>query len=405
MAISSSRIGRTDVDASLIACLTPFGVAPRRHRLPRRPTQRSCATSPPTACTATSATRTTAADAGWCSRVSSAGTKPSPAEPTSPSARLRWMHAQATARRVTFPSRSPTHSLEPECVPRVGGSSGGRSRRRCCGPTRCTSPSPTRLGLLDQGHHMNLRNTARSGGHAYRVEPDQRHPVQPPIGEAYELRVLAAAHRGSRSTVEMTDIDGLHGTRWSRRSSTTCTTPGTDAEGHLDVRQPRTPGDGRPTAVVARDAVGTRRRAIRYRFLPEVGGRDAAPTEWFECSTCRWQPDGGRARGRSATQAVCSPIGPVALRRRRPGRASGSRWPSRRATTWSVSANASTTSTSAGDRLDAVVFEQYQRPGQSHLPPVAVRDRRHRTRRQGWGFHVRTCAAHLVRRRPTPIPT
>src|SRR5262245_27689850 len=68
---------------------------------------------------------------------------------------------------------------------------GARSPNRCCGRTRCTSPSPTHWACSMDAETAALRHRPLGAGHPYRIDPDQRHPVVPVVGERLELRVLA----------------------------------------------------------------------------------------------------------------------------------------------------------------------------------------------------------------------
>jgi len=234
---------------------------------------------------------------------------------------------------------------------------------------------------------MNLLQHRPFGGHAYRVEPDQRHPVHPLIGEAYELRVLAAAHVVA-VTAEMTDIDGLRRHPLVEALVDDLYDPGTDAEGHLMSASRALPemADRRLWRIAMPSAPAGR---IRYRFLPELAAGHAAPTEWFECSTCRWQPEGGELAvigdtGRlltDRTRWLAGGDGPVRVR-------------------FALALTPSDHVLGFGERFDhldqrgesfdAVVFEQYQQQGKrTYLPsPFAIVANGHSA--QGWGFHVRT---------------
>lgn len=171
----------------------------------------------------------------------------------------------------------------------------------------------------------HLRHNPLGSGHPYRVDADQRHPVQPIAGEPLELRALTTGT--SPMTVEIDSGDGAallvvptsalqvdeHGLATpSIDAATAGVTLGRDDlgdasdhddadpdevdlrdldrlddAGHLAAASTAAPdlGDGR--AVVARLTTPAA-AALRYRFRD-----DAGTTEWFECAIARWSAAGG----------------------------------------------------------------------------------------------------------------
>ena len=104
------------VDASLVACATPFGLVP-----PAGPVADATyaavvdQTSRPTACTATVATRSTAAGAGSCWPGSSAGTRRPPDASTPPAAAWNGCTPRPT-RDGLLPEQVTTHALDPTFI-------------------------------------------------------------------------------------------------------------------------------------------------------------------------------------------------------------------------------------------------------------------------------------------------
>lgn len=229
------------------------------------------------------------------------------------------------------------------------------------------------------------------GGHAYRVEPDQRFPVHPLVGEPCELRVLADlsvvtltvefdSETGRRTEpLAMFDVDDLYG-------------PGTDAEGHLMEVSRATPdlGGRQLWAAVLPAGSGGAVCSTSYRFVAIAADGHQETTEWFGCTTTNWQSDGGQLRligdgPRAGSRLVAGrtswkvgAAGPVAVR-------------------FALRIEAAEHVIGFGERfdhldqrghvLDTTVFEQYQQQGaRTYLPsPFAIV-----AGGEGWGFHVRT---------------
>jgi 1,3-alpha-isomaltosidase len=230
-------------------------------------------------------------------------------------------------------------------------------------------------------------------GHPYRVDPDQRHPVVPVVGEPLELRVLATAGvdsvwvdvepGGTSVPLTMVDADALY-------------PPAETAEGHLAAASGARPALGgrhiwRVVLATVDDPGGA---PLRYRFgwrsdwTARVWAvpRDHGVTAWFETWPGRWSPDGGELFVRDPRRLVDGSVewlvterGPVRVRfalRLAPEEhvcGFGERFDcvDRR-----------------GGRLDTVVFEQYKQQGsRTYLPsPFAIVA----GGEVSWGFHVRT---------------
>ena len=221
-------------------------------------------------------------------------------------------------------------------------------------------------------------------GHPYRIDPDQRHPVQLVGGDPYQLRVLAAPNvtsidieygDGVQLPLKRASIDEMYGN--------TCGS----AEGHLAAASGARPdvGDQVPWRVVG---VAPASGSLRYRFLT-AGER--VTTQWFETPVGVWQPAGGEVvtgggsksaerLGNNSADWLVTDAGPVRVRvalRLDDGEhvvGFGERFDAL---------------DQRGSTLDAVVFEQYKHQGQrTYLPsPFAIVTG---GERPGWGFHVRT---------------
>jgi alpha-glucosidase (family GH31 glycosyl hydrolase) len=224
-------------------------------------------------------------------------------------------------------------------------------------------------------------------GHPYRVDPDQRHPVVPVVGEPLELRVLATAGvdavwvelHPSAAELPLTavDVDELY--------------PSTEsAEGHLAAASGARPDlGGRRIWRVEIAAVEAIDGPLRYRFRWRshwTGGT----TEWFEAWPARWSPAGGDLHLEGPARLVegsvrwlVSQPGPVRVRfalRLEEGEhvcGFGERFDA---------------VDQRGRALDTVVFEQYKQQGsRTYLPsPFAIVAGGPRGAEDGWGFHVRT---------------
>ena len=128
-------------------------------------------------------------------------------------------------------------------------------------------------------------------GHPYRVDPDQRHPVVPVLGEPLELRVLVGA-----------GVDAV----WAELEPSGISVPlmavGADelypaaetAEGHLAAASGARPDLGGRTiwraVIEAVDAVGMDRLRYRFRWRSHWTG---GTTEWFEAWPGSWAASSG----------------------------------------------------------------------------------------------------------------
>ncbi len=386
-------IGRDDrVDASLIAAFVPFGTFdPHRRPRRRRRTTRSSPTSPPTASTATSATPTSAADDGSCSPGSSARSRPSPDAPTTPGD--VWRGCATADRRRAAPrtddrSSASTHAFIDEWVERWG---------PVATPLLWSHAMYITLAdeLGDERAMTTDVDTAPLGsGHPYRIDPDQRHPIHPIVGESVEIRVTdtptstASTSRSSAPTRSTTiamrraDPDDLYaGSGHQRR-------PPRGRERRTTRHRRR-----RRLRRTTFDRAG--RTAFRYRFRHD---RRQSPTGSTRTGAS-WSDTGGDLRTRRNRRAD-----PVEVRL-------AGRSPTARCAVASCCRSTPDDHVvgfgerfhaldQRGHRLDARVFEQYKQQGiRTYLPSPfavvaagAVPD--------GWGFHVDTSRVTDVRRRP-----
>lgn len=233
-----------------------------------------------------------------------------------------------------------------------------------------------------------IRHRPTGRGHPYLVEPDQRLPLQPVVGEALELRastndgvrrvfaefndgsVRAAELRGPAIPEEVTD--------YSRPA------PRSEAPSHLAASARGNHGRQRLSWTVRLDVVPDER--LRYRFVSEGPDR-RDQTRWFDAAPARWHGTGGQLHivGDSAVRIedslswLISEDGPLRARfalRLAPNDhivGFGERFDS---------------IDQRGRRLDAVVFEQYKgQGGRTYLPmPYALVVGSEKS----WGFHVVT---------------
>jgi 1,3-alpha-isomaltosidase len=220
-------------------------------------------------------------------------------------------------------------------------------------------------------------------GHPYRIDPDQRHPVVPVVGEPLELRVLATAAvdavsvdvepPGASHALVAVDPDDLY-------------PPAETAEGHLAAASGARPdlGGRRLWRVVVDRLAAVTEGPLRYRFRWRshwTGGT----TEWFEVWPAHWSPHGGELVLTDPQRLVDGSVhwlvterGPVGVR-------------------FALGLERDEHVCGFGERfdhvdqrgrtLDTVVFEQYKQQGsRTYLPsPFAIV-----AGGDGWGFHVRT---------------
>jgi 1,3-alpha-isomaltosidase len=154
-----------------------------------------------------------------------------------------------------------------------------------------------------------IRHRPAGRGHPYLVEPDQRLPVRPSGGRAFELRATTSA--GARDVQVELDSDGV-------RRTVAATPRGAavpDVLAAYGVPAPRV-GEGHLSDAVAR--LGEQRgrlswsvevpplergRHLRYRFVGD-GGR----TRWHEVTGCAWTSDGGTLRTEGKAMERVEPV-------------------------------------------------------------------------------------------------
>jgi alpha-glucosidase (family GH31 glycosyl hydrolase) len=225
-----------------------------------------------------------------------------------------------------------------------------------------------------------LLHRPSGAGHPYRIDPDQRHPVVPIVGEPLELRVLATAGvdavwvelepTGSSLPLVKVDVDELY-----PRAET--------AEGHLAAASGARPQlGGRQIWRVVLDAVTEHAGSLRYRFRWRSAWRGGV-TGWFDAWPGRWSTHGGDLvvgdrLVDGSVEWLVTDRGAVRVRfalSLDPGDhvcGFGERFD---------------VVDQRGRRLDTVVFEQYKQQGsRTYLPsPFAIV-----AGHECWGFHVRT---------------
>jgi 1,3-alpha-isomaltosidase len=233
-----------------------------------------------------------------------------------------------------------------------------------------------------------IRHRPFGRGHAYLIEPDQRLPAWPVADEPIELRATTRAEEPA-PTAELEASGQRMRLAMGPLADPLPTLVGASdaSDGHLVAAATGIPGRGRAAwqAILPPQPAGTR---LRYRFVPSVPGRSS---RWFEVTVAGWRPDGGRLEAHADGSRLIpgSPAwlvgdaGPIRARfslRLDPGSrviGFGERFDRL---------------DQAGERLDAVVFEQYRSqdkrtylpvPFAIVVPPPGV---------PGWGFHVRTSA-------------
>lgn len=232
-----------------------------------------------------------------------------------------------------------------------------------------------------------IRHRPAGRGHSYRLEPDQRVPVDPVAGEPLELR--ATTPHGVDAVVVEIEIDGRAARLTAERfePDTVARAAGSaEDDSHLAAAAAAIDRRGRQAWRVeaAGQAAGTR---LRYRFRAS----DGTATRWHAVAVAGWALSGGRLFGsgpgwsdRILAESVEWLVADGAVLRVRfalrldPGAhivGFGERFDRL---------------DQRGRRLDAVVFEQYKQQGQrTYLPmPFAIVTATSGT--PGWGFHVRT---------------
>jgi alpha-glucosidase (family GH31 glycosyl hydrolase) len=233
-----------------------------------------------------------------------------------------------------------------------------------------------------------IRHRPAGRGHPYLIEPDQRLPVQPIVGEALELRA-STNDPVSRVYVEFSD-----GTRREAKARGPAAAreitaysrpaPRVEAASHLAAAASGNRRRQRLAWAVRLDVVPDER--LRYRFVAEGSAR-REQTRWFDVAPARWHESGGQLQLTSEPAALIEGSGSWLLSDEGPLRA---RFALRLAPNDHIVGFGERFDSvdQRGRRLDAVVFEQYKgQGGRSYLPmPYALvvgRD-------SSWGFHVET---------------
>lgn len=217
-------------------------------------------------------------------------------------------------------------------------------------------------------------------GHPYRIDPDQRHPVQPVVGLALELRVVADP-AVEAVTLELTSgRGGVVDTPMALAAVDDLYPPDLAGDGHLAAASGARPEIG--ADLIWHATVGTPNESFRYRFTS-----GAFSTRWFAVEPGRWQRDDGSVltvRGDAdrlvmdATEVLMTDSGPTRIR-------------------GALALAAGERAVGFGERfdrldqrgavLDATVFEQYKRQGnRTYLPsPFALV-----IGESPWAFHIET---------------
>jgi alpha-glucosidase (family GH31 glycosyl hydrolase) len=218
-------------------------------------------------------------------------------------------------------------------------------------------------------------------GHPYRLEPDQRLPPVPIVGEPFEVHAITGDDV-AQVQVEL-DLDGRHAVVQARPHSTNVHG---SSDGHLAEAAGRA-GQGRRSWIARMDPLTPGSR-LRYRFTGQ-GQSGPQQTRWFSVRSARWELDRGRlvlsgdasGWGRLIPGSLgwlISDGGPIrvrfALRLESEEHVVG----------FGERFNALD---QRGRQLDAVVFEQYKgQSARTYLPmPFAIV-----AGRKTWGFHVET---------------
>jgi alpha-glucosidase (family GH31 glycosyl hydrolase) len=151
--------------------------------------------------------------------------------------------------------------------------------------------------LVDRLDAVVIRHVPEGRGHPYLLEPDQRVPLRPVVGEDVELRVTTA---GSATAVDVElEVGGqvrvVSATRRGEAVPDVLADWGMPAprveEGHLSDAVARLGAqDGRTSWSVLLPPLAAQER-IRYRFLS-----DGRRSRWFDLVGGQWSSDGGTLR-------------------------------------------------------------------------------------------------------------
>ena len=288
-----------------------------------------------------------------------------------------------------MPEQVADHLLDRVVRRRVGRALGTVAPIRCSGRHAMYLRLAVELGRDRRGDPM-IRHRPFGSGHPYSVDTEQRWPVDPVAGEPLALGVrgsatvervtprVAARRRRAADRVELERVV---------RSSRGQAVDG----GHLASAQARL---ARASGGWLTELDGLRAgEQLRYRFVATDGA-----TRWFETTVNGWTD--GRARLARAS----APPGSIAGSAATLGDGATTRRirfalplaPGERVAGFGERFDALD---QRGAELDSVVFEQYKNQGAERKTYLPMPFAHVVGRRPGWGFHVRTLASRLVRRR------
>jgi alpha-glucosidase (family GH31 glycosyl hydrolase) len=229
-----------------------------------------------------------------------------------------------------------------------------------------------------------IRHRPTGRGHAYQLEPDQRVPAWPVSDEPLELRVTVGPD-DPPPTVEL-ETDGQRSVLGMEPLAHGTTAPGV-VDGHLAAAATAMAGRRRRAwrAVLRPMAAGTR---LRYRFASATGG---GLTRWFSVTVAGWRAESGRlaVEGDNARLLPDSAAWLVADSGPMRARFALKLEPGSRVIGFGERFDRLD---QAGERLDAVVFEQYRAQGKRTYLPIPFAIVIPPGGADGWGFHVRTTA-------------
>lgn len=229
-----------------------------------------------------------------------------------------------------------------------------------------------------------IRHRPYGSEHPYGATGDQRVPAEPVVGERCELRVRASADVSG--IVCEWESEGGAAATWALTPPATTTVDGDATDGgHLAAAQARSLADRSYWSVRTPPLVAGVRH--RYRFLATAADGRSRRTRWYDVSAAAWTSDGGSLVVEGTDRMIpgsvewlVGPEGPrrvrfaLTLARRDRVVGFGERYDR---------------VDQRGNRLDAVVFEQYKQQGshgRTYLPmPFALV-----VGEPSWGFHVRT---------------